>query len=109
MDVPEGMEVIPNGWDSPVHGYPLGHQHWYTIEVDQQGREVGCLVWHPHPSTPGGIHAGGVLFDTEAGQATQRNAAHWHLVSRDPLHIEPSVLCSCGDHGFIRNGRWESA
>lgn len=33
------------------------------------------------------------------------------LVSEDPLHVEPSVLCSagCGDHGFVREGRWISA
>jgi len=32
------------------------------------------------------------------------------LVSEDPLHIEPSILCrACGDHGFIRDGRWQPA
>lgn len=32
------------------------------------------------------------------------------LVSRDPLHIEPSILCrSCNDHGFIRDGKWVAA
>lgn len=32
------------------------------------------------------------------------------LVSRDPLHVEPSILClSCGDHGFIRDGKWVPA
>ena len=32
------------------------------------------------------------------------------LVAEDPLHVEPSILCTaCGDHGFIRGGRWESA
>lgn len=32
-----------------------------------------------------------------------------HLVeSRDPLHLEPSLLWSdcCGKHGWIRDGRW---
>lgn len=29
------------------------------------------------------------------------------LVSRDPLHLEPSLLWSCcGMHGFVRNGQW---
>lgn len=30
------------------------------------------------------------------------------LISREPLHIEASVLCpmGCGTHGFIRGGRW---
>ncbi|MEU4168851.1 hypothetical protein AB0F46_18485 [Streptomyces sp. NPDC026665] len=29
------------------------------------------------------------------------------LVSRDPLHLEPSLLWRCCDlHGFVRNGVW---
>ena len=32
------------------------------------------------------------------------------LVSTDPFHLEPSVLCmSCGAHGFIRDGKWQDA
>ena len=30
----------------------------------------------------------------------------WTLHSLDPLHIEPSVLCGCGHHGWIRGGCW---
>lgn len=34
----------------------------------------------------------------------------WTLVSLEPLHLEPSILCQiCGNHGFIRGGRWVSA
>jgi hypothetical protein len=37
----------------------------------------------------------------------------WTLDQLDPLTISPSVLCrggACGDfHGWIRNGKWESA
>jgi hypothetical protein len=32
-----------------------------------------------------------------------------HIVSRDPLHIEPSIKWDCcGKHGFIRDGQWEA-
>lgn len=33
------------------------------------------------------------------------------IVSRDPLHIEPSILCSegCGFHGWVRAGKWVPA
>lgn len=27
----------------------------------------------------------------------------------DPLNIEEDIYCSCGMHGWIRNGRWEHA
>ena len=31
------------------------------------------------------------------------------LVSREPLHLEPSLPCPCcGLHGFVRNGEWVS-
>lgn len=32
---------------------------------------------------------------------------NWTLVSMEPLHVEPSILCvTHGDHGFIRDGKW---
>ncbi len=32
------------------------------------------------------------------------------LVSREPLHLEPSLLWNCcGLHGFVRDGQWTNA
>ena len=34
----------------------------------------------------------------------------WTVESWDPLTLSPSLLCKlCGDHGFIREGRWVPA
>jgi hypothetical protein len=34
----------------------------------------------------------------------------WKVESWEPLTLSPSLLCrSCGDHGFIRNGKWVKA
>lgn len=34
----------------------------------------------------------------------------WTVESWDPLTLSPSLLCrACGDHGFIRGGRWVPA
>lgn len=34
----------------------------------------------------------------------------WRVTSWEPLTLEPSILCQlCGDHGFIRGGRWVPA
>ena len=31
------------------------------------------------------------------------------IISTDPLHIEPSILCEdCGIHGWVRNGQWQT-
>jgi len=35
--------------------------------------------------------------------------AMWTVHSLDPLHLEPSLKCSCGHHGFIREGKWQPA
>lgn len=71
---------------------------------------VGFIETHP---TPEGIGCHGqVIFDIP--EAAGITGPKWQLVSLDPLHIEPSVLCGrndgtggCGHHGFVRNGRWE--
>ena len=34
----------------------------------------------------------------------------WQVQSWEPLTLSPSLLCPlCGDHGFIREGRWVPA
>lgn len=36
--------------------------------------------------------------------------AVWQVQSWEPLTISPSLLCRvCGDHGFIRGGKWVRA
>ena len=64
--------------DDPHYGATVGH-------LNQSGEEcLGFLTfakWAPVPV--------------------------WELESTDPLTVSPSVLCTaCGDHGFIRDGKW---
>lgn len=34
----------------------------------------------------------------------------WTVEQWEPLTLSPSLLCTdCGDHGFVRGGRWEPA
>ena len=34
----------------------------------------------------------------------------WDVVQDDPVTLSPSILCrACGDHGFVRNGKWVRA
>jgi hypothetical protein len=72
--------------------------------------KVGFIETHPTPDGRG--CQAQVIFDIP--EAAGITGPKWTLVSLDPLHIEPSVLCGtssgiggCGHHGFIRNGRWE--
>lgn len=94
-------EPIPDGV------IDLGHDVLILPEYHNDSTEmVGFIETHPSPEGTG-CH-GYVLLDVPEVADIQRTK--WQLVSRDPLHIEPSVLCGphgCGHHGFIRAGRWE--
>jgi hypothetical protein len=85
----------------------LGSGHSYSRYVDTDGNWIGIIDHHLKPDgRPCG--GGAVLFDlpVNADVAVDK----WTLVSRNPFHLEPSLLCRlCGDHGFIRNGAWEKA
>jgi hypothetical protein len=90
-------------------GIDLGHSHHAVFTSYRDVDKAGLMIVHPaggqNHIAAGDWCAGGVNFDlpVNAGQTT------WSLVSLEPLHIEPSVLCSCGDHGFIHAGRWVPA
>jgi len=50
------------------------------------------------------------LFDLPAVRQVFPDRPVWTVEAWDPLTLSPSLLCQlCGDHGFIREGRWVSA
>jgi hypothetical protein len=98
----------------------LGDSHWYTtLGCDCEGVSGPHGILQPHRKQDGAWCGGAVTFAghdpglwTVDGVLKPRPT--WQVISLDPLHLEPSLLCDpqrggCGDHGFIRNGRWESA
>lgn len=55
--------------------------------------------WHWCPTVNGG-----------EGRWIAQDAPEHTLVSREPLHLEPSILWPCcGTHGWMRNGTWADA
>jgi hypothetical protein len=70
--------------------------------------KYGLLIFHTSAET-GEPCAGFVTFAGEVQREVAPEATVWDVLSWDPLTISPSVLCSCGDHGFIREGRWVRA
>lgn len=71
---------------------------------------VGGTVYHL--KADGSECAGGITFNTPRGRALAERSpgrATWDVQSWEPLTLSPSLLCSCGDHGFIREGRWVRA
>ncbi len=82
---------------------------WLT----QKGHEgpVGLIEHHPKPDGAPGLYCGGYIAWVAADGITPKH----QLVSGAPgdeehLTISPSLLCrTCGNHGFIRDGKWVPA
>lgn len=87
----------------------LGDGH--TLAFVQYKDELsGCNVFHSKPdgtSCSGWIAFAGMAWDREFASG---KIATWTVESMEPLTLAPSILCrACGDHGFIRGGKWERA
>lgn len=70
---------------------------------------VGAIVSHVNRGT-GERCWSGITFDGSVTRLVFPDNARWQVASEDPLTLSPSLLCRvCGDHGFIREGRWVKA
>lgn len=91
-----------------LHRVDLGHDHYVSGVVDKVGTVVGFITEHPDPRT-GAPCAGYAELDTSPSAQPGRT---WRLVAGDAkalagLTLEPSLQCtSCGDHGWIKAGKW---
>ena len=84
-----------------------GHNLVYTEYKGQ--RRVGAHIEHIRQD---GSHCKG--FVPFAGRAWANEfggrITTWDVIQEEPLTLAPSILCrACGDHGFIRNGKWVRA
>lgn len=74
--------------------------------------KAGAIVRHrgAPPEVPAadqtGWCEGGITFDLPDSPLS---GPRWTVVTWEPLTLTPSILCSCGDHGFITNGQWVPA
>ncbi len=50
-----------------------------------------------------------IYFDSEILLRIYPGCNKWTVECWEPLTCSPSLLCVCGDHGFIRNGKWVKA
>jgi len=63
-----------------------------------------------NPTADGGTCTSAITFDTPQARQLVPERALWQVESWEPLTVSPSLLCpDCGDHGFIREGRWVRA
>lgn len=89
----------------------IGHGHVIEYVRDPNGTAIGLHDYHDRPDGSGRCAAGFVFFDIPEAQSYMATKANsWQVESREPLTLSPSLLCrACGDHGFIRAGRWVPA
>lgn len=90
----------------------VGHGFSYRLftESEVEG-STGLIITGPavsqckHPSfQPHGLCGGGLHFENSKVEDRPK----WKVESLEPLTISPSIVCGCGgQHGYIRNGRYE--
>lgn len=89
-----------------------GHLLSWIVAGEGDGTRIGAIIDHKTPA--GADCAGSVQWADSVWQRQHPestvNRARWQLERLEPLTISPSVHClACGDHGFIRDGKWVPA
>jgi hypothetical protein len=95
--------------DDPKPDLDLGDGHWLLWTEYEGDAHAGANVSH---LTKSGERCNG--FITIEGstwhKAFDGKTDAWKMESLEPLTLSPSILCrACGDHGFIRGGKWVRA
>lgn len=107
-------------WDPDLELNPQ-----YQGIADVPVEKAGAIVGHFRPDDSSHYCEGGVTFDIPQMRAVNPNGTFWTVESWEPLTLSPSLLCKaplfdpdthkpipnteCGDHGFIREGKWVRA
>lgn len=88
----------------------LGDGHRIVFSSYKGEARAGANVIHP-PVEGKCDGNGWITFEgSKWAKSFNRAIATWKIERADPFTISPSVLCrACGDHGFIRDGRWVKA
>jgi hypothetical protein len=86
----------------------IGHNHTLRRIVNADGSLYGYVDEHLRPDN-GEPCSGSVCVNPGPDDVTYDRAT-WTLESDSPLTLSPSLLCTqCGDHGWVRDGRWVPA
>lgn len=81
----------------------LNPQYAHLPDVEKWG----AIIRHYKPD--GKLCEGCITFDGPVQRELCPERSKWKVWEFEPLTISPSLLCACGDHGFIKFGKWERA
>jgi hypothetical protein len=71
---------------------------------------VGYIERHPKPDNLANRNRGVVGDPCSGFVQFAGDGARWTREQADPLTLSPSIACrTCGNHGFIRDGKWVPA
>ncbi len=104
---PAGLAQDVESDDAGLGILDIGHdvKIMFTTRHGRGDARIGLIESH---RAPDGRECGGsVTFDVPEAEGLP--GPRWTVHAMEPLHIEPSVLCSCGHHGWIRDGAWVPA
>lgn len=103
LDLGDGHLLAFNCWNPDR---ALNPQYEGLPDVEKWG----ATIYHRTDKTETGWCAGAVTFDGPVQKQLVPDRGRWQVQSWEPLTISPSLLCGgCGDHGFIRAGKWVRA
>jgi len=99
-------EGLANERKAGAEHFDMGHNH-YGYLIKQDGTPIGVGVLH---ATPTGEFCGASALWDVSMYAPEHRPPCWTLNSLEPVDVSPSLLClRCGDHGFVKQGRWVPA
>jgi len=107
--------------DDPSRFTDLGHNHFMQFmgfhpdrALNPQYADVPDVerysVWVAHETKDGKPCQSAITLDSPTARRIDTRGVFWPVVSWEPFTVTPSLLCvACGDHGFIREGKWVPA
>ncbi len=89
----------------------IGDDHALVFVGYKGEPRVGANVIH---KTPDGAECVGFISFTGRGWSNlfkdRPGFQSWEVLQDEPLTLSPSIACrGCGDHGYIRDGKWVRA
>lgn len=96
----------------PANTVDIGHGH--SIRFVEYEDDLRTAIDDYHLNKDGKECGGFIAFKDGAWANSFKNSSGeittWDVISLEPLTLSPSILCrACGDHGFIRDGKWVPA
>jgi hypothetical protein len=83
----------------------IGHDHAIRYFSYHMEDRAGIIIEHLTPK--GRPHEVSLMFDLNQVREDHPGRNLWQVIQTDPLTLNPSIHCRCGDHGWIKEGKWQ--